>query len=319
MSTVGTRPAEPLMLPGPVAAPEDASGEAPAKDRVACVQASAVWGLEAALISVEADVANGLPTFAIVGLPDAAVSEARERVRAAIRNSGFEFPLRRVVINLAPAERRKEGTGFDLAIALGVLRATGQLTRDTEALCLGELALDGTLRPVRGVMARVRRAVLAGVSIAFVAHENAAEAAALGVEAFGFASLRDVVEHIEGRARQAPSPAPSPAARPPHPVDLADIAGHQTPKRALEIAAAGGHSMLLVGPPGTGKTLLARAIASLLPALDPDEAIVASAVHSVAGLIDPERPILGARPFRAPHHTASHLALVGGGSRQIGR
>jgi magnesium chelatase family protein len=266
------------------------------------------------MVTVEADVANGLPHFTIVGMPDAAVSEARERVRAAIRNSGFEFPLRRVVINLAPAERRKEGTGFDLAIALGVLRATGQLTRDVDALCLGELALDGTLRPVRGVMARVRRAALAGLSTAFVAQDNAAEAAALGVEAFGFASLRDVVEHVEQRARQAPSPAPQPAARPPHPVDLADIAGHETPKRALEIAAAGGHSLLLVGPPGTGKTLLARAIASLLPALDPDEAIVASAVHSVAGLIDRERPILGARPFRAPHHTASHLALVGGGS-----
>ena len=156
------------------------------------------------MVTVEADVANGLPNFTVVGMPDAAVSEARERVRAAIRNSGFEFPLRRVVVNLAPAERRKEGTGFDLAIALGVLRATGQLTRDAEALCLGELALDGTLRPVRGVMARVRRAALIGMSTAFVAQENAAEAAALGVEAYGFASLRDVVEHVEGRARQAP-------------------------------------------------------------------------------------------------------------------
>src|SRR5712691_6761095 len=215
------------------------------------------------------------PSFTVVGMPDAAVSEAREPVRAAIRNSGFEFPLRRVVVNLAPAERRKEGTGFDLAIALGVLRATGQLTRDADALCLAELALDGTLRPVRGVMARVRRATLAGIPTAFVARDNAAEAAALGVESFGFSSLREVVEHLEGRARQAPSAAPAPAPRPPHPVDLADIAGHETPKRALEVAVAGGHSLLLVGPPGTGKTLLARAIASLLPALDPDEAIVA--------------------------------------------
>ena len=282
---------------------------------VARVAACALWGLESAMVTVEADVANGLPHFTVVGMPDAAVSEARERVRAAIRNSGFDFPLRRVVVNLAPAERRKEGTGFDLAIALGVLRATGQLTRDPDALCLAELALDGTLRPVRGVMARVRRAVLAGISTAFVAEENAAEAAALGADAFGFASLREVVEHVEGRARRAPSPAPPAAPRPSlHLVDLRDIAGHETPKRALEVAAAGGHSLLLIGPPGTGKTLLARAIASLLPALDPDEAIVASAVHSVAGLIDPERPLLGARPFRAPHHTASHLALVGGGS-----
>jgi magnesium chelatase family protein len=281
---------------------------------VARVSSCALWGLESAMVTVEADVANGLPHFTVVGMPDAAVSEARERVRAAIRNSGFEFPLRRVVVNLAPAERRKEGTGFDLAIALGVLRATGQLTRDAAALCLAELALDGTLRPVRGVMARVRRAMSSGVTTAFVARENAAEAAALGAESFGFATLREAVEHVEGRACQAPTPAPPPAPRPRHPVDLEDIAGHETPKRALEVAAAGGHSLLLVGPPGTGKTLLARAIASLLPALDPDEAIVASAVHSVAGLIDAERPLLGARPFRAPHHTASHLALVGGGS-----
>jgi magnesium chelatase family protein len=281
---------------------------------VARVFACALWGLESQVVTVEADVANGLPSFTVVGMPDAAVSEARERVRAAIRNSGFEFPLRRVVVNLAPAERRKEGTGFDLAIALGVLRATGQLTRDVDAVCLAEVALDGTLRPVRGVMARVRRAVRQGIAVAFVARENAAEAAALGSDSYGFISLREVVEHVEGRARRAPTSAPSPAAPPTYPVDLGDIAGHETPKRALEVAAAGGHSLLLVGPPGTGKTLLARAIASLLPALDPDEAIVASAVHSVAGLLDPERPLLGARPFRAPHHTASHLALVGGGS-----
>src|SRR3981081_1006006 len=176
--------------------------------------ACALWGLESAMVTVEADVANGLPHFTVVGMPDAAVSEARERVRAAIRNSGFEFPLRRVVVNLAPAERRKEGTGFDLAIALGVLRATGQLTRDADALCLAELALDGTLRPVRGVMARVRRAMLAGVAAAFVAKENAAEAAALGAEVFGFATLREVVEHVEGRARHASTPARPPPTRP---------------------------------------------------------------------------------------------------------
>ena len=225
---------------------------------VARVAACALWGLESAMVTVETDVANGLPSFTVVGMPDAAVSEARERVRAAIRNSGFEFPLRRVVVNLAPAERRKEGTGFDLAIALGVLRATGQLTRDVDALCLAELALDGRLRPVRGVMARVRWALSTGVSAAFVAQENAAEAAALGAESFGFSSLREVVEHVEGRACQAPSPAPPVAPRPSHPVDLADIAGHQTPKRALEVAAAGGHSLLLVGPPGARRSWPAR-------------------------------------------------------------
>ncbi len=286
----------------------------PAATSVARVTSCALWGLEAAIVTVEVDVASGVPAFGVVGLPDAAVSEARERVRAAIRNSGFEFPLRRVVANLAPAERRKEGSGFDLAIALGVLRATGQLRSDPAALCLGELALDGGVRPVRGVMPRVRGALGAGVAHVLCAQENAAEAAAAGACAVGVASLREAVAHVSGEARRAPTPMPPPAVALQPAVDLADIAGHDTPKQALEIAAAGGHSLLLVGPPGTGKTLLARALPGLLPPLDPDEAVVASAVHSVAGLVDPARPLLAARPFRAPHHTASHLALVGGGS-----
>jgi magnesium chelatase family protein len=278
------------------------------------VTACALWGLETALVTVEVDVANGLPAFVVVGLPDAAVQEARERVRAAIRNSGYEFPLRRVTVNLAPAERRKEGTGFDLAIALGILRASSQLRSDVEGLCFGELALDGALRPVRGAMPRVRHAASRGVRAALVPAANAAEAAACGVDAYAFGALREVVDHLERRARVAPSPVPARAAEPAHPVDLAHVAGQETPKRALEIAAAGGHNLLLVGPPGTGKTMLARALPSILPPLDDDEAIAASAVHSVAALTDPLRPILTARPFRAPHHTASHLSLVGGGS-----
>ena len=276
--------------------------------------ACALWGLETALVTVEVDVANGLPALVVVGLPDAAVQEARERVRAAVRNSGFEFPLRRVTVNLAPAERRKEGTGFELAIALGILRASGQLQVDVTALCLGELALDGALRPVRGTMPRVRHAAMRGVREVLVAEANAGEAAACGVESFGFGSLRGVVDHLEGRARVAPTAVPPRAAAPRHPVDLAHIAGQETPKRALEIAAAGGHNLLFVGPPGTGKTMLARALESILPPLDDAEALAASAVHSVAGLTDPRHPVLTARPFRAPHHTASHLSLVGGGS-----
>lgn len=274
----------------------------------------ALWGLETALVTVEVDVANGLPHFAIVGMPDAAVQEARERVRAAIRNAGFEFPLRRVTVNLAPAERRKEGTGFDLPIALAILRATGQLTADPDGLCLGELALDGALRPVRGAMPRVQRALAAGITRAYVPLENAGEAAALGAETIPFSSLREAVAHFNGTTRIAPADVPPPAASPRWAADLGDIVGQETPKRALEIAAAGGHNLLFVGPPGTGKTLLARALPSILPPLDPDEAIEASAVHSVAGLIDPQRPLLVSRPFRAPHHTASHLALVGGGT-----
>ena len=289
--------------------------ERPATARsVARVTACALWGLETALVTVEVDVANGLPALVVVGLPDAAVQEARERVRAAVRNSGFEFPLRRVTVNLAPAERRKEGTGFELAIALGILRASGQLRVDVAALCLGELALDGALRPVRGTMPRVRHAAMRGVREVLVADANAGEAAACGVESFGFGSLRGVVDHLEGRARVAPTAVPPRAAAPRHPVDLGHIAGQETPKRALEIAAAGGHNLLFVGPPGTGKTMLARALESILPPLDDAEALAASAVHSVAGLTDPRHPVLTARPFRAPHHTASHLSLVGGGS-----
>jgi magnesium chelatase family protein len=268
----------------------------------------ALWGLETALVTVEVDVANGLPHFAIVGLPGTAVQEARERVRAAIRNAGFEFPLRRVTVNLAPAERRKEGTGFDLPIALAILRATGQLTADPDGLCLG------ALRPVRGAMPWVRRALGAGICRVYVPVENAGEAAALGAETIPFASLREAVAHFNGVTRIAPAVAPPPAASPRWAADLGDIVGQETPKRALEIAAAGGHNLLLVGPPGTGKALLARALPSILPPLDPDEAVEASAVYSVAGLIDPEHPLLVARPFRAPHHTASHLALVGGGT-----
>src|SRR5258706_348582 len=270
---------------------------APPSTSVARVSSCALWGLEAALVTVEVDVASGLPNFMVVGLPDAAVSEARERVRAAVRNSGFDLPLRRIVANLAPAERKKEGSGFDLAIALGVLRATGQLTADVEALCLGELALDGRVRPVRGVMPRVRGALGAGVTEVLCAHENAAEAAAAGAIAIGVGSLREAVAHISGQMRRAPTPLPPPAAMPRSAVDLADISGHETPKRALEIAAAGGHSLLLVGPPGTGKTLLARALPGILPPLDPDEAVVASAVPSVAGLVHPSRPVLPAPPL----------------------
>lgn len=286
---------------------------APAR-AVARVPACALWGLEAALVTVEVDVANGLPAFTIVGLPDVAVQEARERVRAAIRNSGYEFPLRRVTVNLAPAERRKEGTGFDLAIALGVLRASGQLDAEADGLCLGELGLDGSLRPVRGAMPRVLQAIRAGVPRAYLPADNAAEAAALGAEAYPLATLRAAVEHLSGAVRIAPAPVPPPAPEPSWPVDLADIAGQETPKRALEVAAAGGHSLLLVGPPGTGKTLLARALQSILPPLEHEEALAASTIHSVAGLVDRERPLLGSRPFRTPHHTASRLALVGGGN-----
>lgn len=291
------------------------SATAPSSIGLASVRTCALWGLEAQLVTVEVDVAAGLPAVHVVGLPDPSVQEARERVRAAIRNSGYDFPLRRITVNLAPAGRRKEGTGFDLAIAVAILRASGQL-EDDAPLLLGELALDGTLRPVRGCLPRVARAVESGVLDVIVPQDNAAEAAVVeGARARGAATLREVVEHLTG-GRPLPSvTAPPATTAPPRPdVDLADIAGQDSAKRALEIAAAGGHNALLVGPPGTGKTLLARAFPALLPSFTARERFEASVVHSVAGLLSRDAPLLGARPYRAPHHTLSAVALVGGAS-----
>jgi magnesium chelatase family protein len=283
---------------------------------LATTRACALWGLDAQLVRVEVDVAAGLPSMHVVGLADAAIKEARERVRSALRNSGFEFPLRRITVNLAPADRRKEGTGFDLAIGVGVLCASGQLETAADALLLAELALDGSLRPVRGCLPRVAAAAGRGVSEVIVARENAAEAAAVeGIRVIAAPSLRDAVAHLDATAPLAPQPAEAIADEPSvTDVDFADVAGQASARRALEIAAAGGHNVLLVGPPGTGKTLLSRAFAGILPALTARERFEASAIHSVAGLLGPERPLLASRPFRAPHHTLSAVALVGGAS-----
>ena len=288
---------------------------APARG-LATTRAAALWGLEAQLVSVEVDVAPGLPTIHVVGLPDAAIQEARERVRAAIRNSGFEFPLRRITVNLAPADRRKEGAGFDLAIAIGVLRASGQLESEAAPLLVAELALDGSLRAVRGCLPRVASAVRAGVHEVVVARANAAEAAIVeGATVRGAGTLREVAEHLGGSVPLEAQAAPPPPRDETAPdVDFADVAGQESAKRALEIASAGGHNVLLIGPPGTGKTLLARAFPGILPRFTERERLEASVVHSVAGLLSPDAPLLASRPYRAPHHTLSAVALVGGAS-----
>ncbi|TMD58540.1 MAG: ATP-binding protein [Chloroflexi bacterium] len=283
---------------------------------LATTRACALWGLDAQLVRVEVDVAPGLPSMHVVGLADAAIREARERVRSAVRNSGFEFPLRRITVNLAPADRRKEGTGFDLAIAVGVLRASGQLQSTADPLLVAELALDGSLRPVRGCLPRVAAAAARGVDEVVVSRENASEAAAVDTLAVRAArTLREVVAHLDSTAPIVGEPAaPLGEDTSGGEVDFADIAGQASARRALEIAAAGGHNVLLVGPPGTGKTLLARAFPGILPAFTPRERFEASVVHSVAGLLGPDRPLLAARPYRAPHHTLSAYALVGGAS-----
>jgi magnesium chelatase family protein len=281
---------------------------------------AAVLGVDGVPVRVEADVAFGLPSLTIVGLAGSAIQEARERVRSALRNSGFEVPARRITVNLAPADLPKEGTGYDLAIAAAILGASGQLGLKPRRRCalVGELALDGTLRAVPGAMALVAAATEAGVEEVVVPAGNAAEAATVhGVRIRAATCLGDVVAHL-ARIRELPAAAATPLPTwnpPPDLPDLADVVGQALARRALEIAIAGGHSLALSGPPGVGKTMILRCAEGLLPPLDDAEAIEVSRIHSVAGLLDRRQPILRRRPFRAPHHTLSTQALVGGGSR----
>ena len=281
----------------------------------------ALLGIDALPVAVEVDVSPGLPSFEIVGLPDAAVREARERVRAAIRNGGWQFPLQRITVNLAPAHTRKAGAGFDLAIALGVLAATGAFPPERlEGLAFaGELALDGALRPVRGALA-MALAALGGLRLilppesaaeAMAAFEGTGESAPPVLSAHG---LVDLVAYLRGEQDlTVPTPVPPVEEAGEDSVDLALVRGQVVARRALEVAAAGGHNLLMVGPPGAGKSLLARCLATILPPLERGEALEVSRIYSVAGELDGGR-LLRRRPFRAPHHAASRAALLGGGN-----
>jgi magnesium chelatase family protein len=286
---------------------------------LAAVRTATLVGMDAVPVFIEVDVAFGLPSLTIIGLPDTSVRESRDRVRAAIRNSGFDFPSRRVVVSLAPADVRKVGSAFDLPIALGVLAAGGVLRQRSvrDGIVLGELSLDGSLQPTRGVLPIAATARRAGVEWLLVPRGNGSEAALVeGIEVRQAGSLRDAVTVLNdpGRVQQPSRPRPRPEMTVDVEADLADVRGQGLPRRALEVAAAGAHNLLLVGPPGSGKTMLARRLPGLLPPLTTGEALEVTTVHSIAGLLPAAAGLVTSRPFRAPHHTISDTALVGGGS-----
>ncbi len=282
---------------------------------LAKVSSAAVLGVDAFEVEVEIDISGGLPSFMVVGLPDAAVQESRERVRAAIKNAGFPFPASRIVVNLAPADVRKEGPAFDLPIAIAVLAAQGIIPQKAleKVVVSGELSLDGIIRSIKGAINIALYAAQAGKAIVVVPPDNAAETAIIDdVEVFAPATLLEAVEFFQGRRKLEPSVAETLDFEE-HFLDLADVKGQATAKRALEIAAAGAHNLLMNGPPGSGKTMLARRIPSILPKLSREEAIEVTRIHSTAGVLK-KSGLIQQAVFRAPHHTVSDAGLIGGGS-----
>jgi len=277
-------------------------------------------GIYSKKIEVEVDVTNSLPMMCIVGLPDSAVSEARERVHSAIKNSGFSFPTGRVIVNLAPADIRKEGTNFDLAIAIGILKEQGvEIPDDLSIGFIGELSLDGSLRKVNGVLPLVNGLKESGIKTVFVPEDNAKEAALVSdIDVYGAEHLADIVNHFSGTPLQKTSidinKYLEDNANTDYSFDFKDVKGQQKAKKALEIAAAGGHNVLMSGSPGSGKTLMAKCLASILPPLELQEALELTKIYSICGLLAKDNPLMTKRPYRAVHHTASQNGIIGGGS-----
>ena len=281
---------------------------------LARVLSCAVLGLDGELVEVEVDVGRGKVTFQVVGLGDTAVQEARERVHSAIKNSGFQFPIKRLIVNLAPADLRKEGPSYDLPIAIGVLIASQQVLADVErAVFLGELSLDGQVRHAHGVLPMVGLAKARGIETVFVPETDAAEASLIdGVRVIPVRTLGQLVSHLSGEQpidEFVRNGRPAATAHLWDGTDFGEVRGQEHVKRALEVAATGGHNVLMIGPPGAGKTLLARALPSVLPDMTSEEALEVTKIYSVSGLLPSETPLIAQRPFRAPHHTISHAGV----------
>ncbi len=282
---------------------------------VVTVRSLGLTGLSGYEVSAECFLSGGLPAFDIVGLPDAAVREARERVRAAVKNCGCKFPVSRITVNLAPAGQKKAGTVYDLPIFVGLLAASEEIPPlRSDAAFIGELSLTGAVRGIDGVLPMALAARRAGIRQLFVPEENAAEATlAGGLTVFGVPDVAALTAHLKGESALSPAPVWVPDEEMEELPDLRDVVGQENIRRALEVAASGGHNLLMIGSPGAGKSMLARRLPSILPEMTREEALETSAIWSVAGLLDRDRPLLRQRPFRAPHHTASAAALAGGG------